>query len=323
MIDIGTKKIPCIDAHAHVLPTVNGLRLKNKRTYSGQCGMIHVVDRDNNYEDYQFFGPEFISTSSPIEVFRRHMELNGIDKAVFPQNFAYGYTYDYLDNVLRSDYGKFQTLGFAYPCDGEERFMAEAREALDKRGYIGLKFEMPDTPFQTDAPENQFVFKTLLERNKYCMIDMGWHDGEWDYPIDMITNTVKQYKDLTFIFPHLGVSYLWKEEEHEHYEHLKKTLDLLNYNDNVWFDISGINFMAADFDDYPHYKCQNVLKLVKDTIGLNHVMWGTDYPCITLKSSYRFGLKWVKDHCDFLTESDKEHLFYKNADQLWFGIKHD
>lgn len=317
MIDIGSKRIPCIDAHTHVFPYINGRRFLNQPTKSTTCGQITVGG-----EPMQFLSPEFADSSSPLNVYEQHMKLCGIDKAVFPQTPCYGPTFDYMDEILRNNPGKYQSIGIAFPCDGEERFMKEAVEALDRRGYIGLKFEMPDTPFQTDDPANAFVFKALADRNKYCMIDMGWGRGEWDFPIDMITNTVKEYRDLTFIFPHLGISHLWDINEFDRFECLSKMLKLMEYNDNVWFDVSGINFIAADFDDYPHPLCQKALKFVRDNIGFERVMWGTDYPCVTLKSKYAYALDYIRKYCDFMTEADKENLFYKTADKVWFGIEH-
>lgn len=315
MINIGGKEIPLIDAHTHVFPKIEGIRFKDKPTRSTSCGKITVGG-----EPMQFLGPAYRDSSSPLDVYETLMELTGVDKAVFPQTPCYGPSYDYMDEVMRSKPGKYMTIGLAYPCDGEERFMKEAREALDERGYIGLKFEMPDTPFVTDDPANAFVFKTLAERGKYCMIDMGWGRGEWDFPIDMITNTVKEYKDLTFIFPHLGISHLWDIEEYKSFEHLQRMLDLLSYNDNVWFDISGIDFIARDIDDYPHPLSQKALRYVRDTIGMDHVMWGTDYPCLTLHATYKQALDYVLKYCDFLTVADKEKLFWKTADKVWFGI---
>ena len=317
MIDIGTKKIPCIDAHTHVFPTIDGIRFRDKKHKSAKYGVTTV-----DGEPVQFLAPEFVDSNSPLPVYEQYMKICGIDKAVFPQSPAYGYHNDFMDQVLNSKPGVYQTTGVAYPCDGEERFMREAVEALDNRGYIALKFEMPDTPFKTDDPSNAFVFKTLMERNKYCMIDMGWHKTEWDFPIEMITNTVREYKDLTFIFPHLGISHLWDINEYEKFECLKKMLALLDYNENVWFDISGLTFITADFDSYPYPYCQKVLKTVKEMIGFDHVMWGTDYPCVTLQSSYAYSLDYVRKECDFLTVEDKENLFYKVADKVWFGIDH-
>lgn len=315
MIRIGSTEIPLIDAHTHVFPKIEGIRFKDKPTRSTSCGKITIGG-----ESKQFIGPAYRDSTSPLDVFETIMELTGVDKAVFPQTPCYGPEYDYMDEIMREHPGKYSTIGLAFPCDGKERFMREAVEALDERGYLGLKFEMPDTPFVTDDPQNAYVFETLAERDKYCMIDLGWGQGEWDFPIDMITNTVKQYKDLTFIFPHLGISHLWDIGEYESFENLKRTLDLLSYNDNVWFDISGINFIARAFDDYPHPYCRKALAYVKQVIGMDHVMWGTDYPCLTLYDTYQHALDYVLKYCDFLTEEDKTKLFWKNADHLWFGI---
>lgn len=314
MIDIGTKLIPCIDAHTHVFPEINGIRLKTKAHKSEKYGVTSI-----DGEPVQFLSPAFENSNSPLPVYERIMELCGVDKAVFPQSPAYGRHYDYMDQVLASRPGRYVTTGLAFPWYGKEQFLKDTADALDNHNYRGLKFEMPDTPFQTDDPEYSYVFDAIQQRGKICMIDMGWHQSEWDFPIEMITNTVKMYKDCTFLFPHLGISHLWDIHEYDKFECLSKMLDLMNYNDNVWFDISGLTFMQ-DWDFYPYPYCKKVLKKVKEEIGFDHVMFGTDYPCLSVRGTYKMALDYVRTDTEVLSDADKENLFYKAANKLWFEM---
>ncbi|MBP5225706.1 MAG: amidohydrolase [Lachnospiraceae bacterium] len=317
MIDIGTKKIPLIDAHVHLFPRMDGFKYKNVPTRSGKYGVVYWGDAPR-----QQFDPSYTDSSSPAEVYLKLMELNGVDKAFIPQTPVYGKHYDYVDSILRAHPGRFATVGLAYPCGTKERFLREAKEALDERGYLGLKFEMPDTPFRADLPEYAYIFETLMERNKLIMVDMGWGDGEWDFPYEIIAKAVKTYKDLTWVFPHLGVSRLWDREEHEvrHYERMKRMFDLMNVNEHIWWDMSSVATSACQrFEQYPYPHFPEVMKTVKEEIGFERVMFGTDYPGTTTKVTYAQCIRTVTDFCDFLTEHDKERLFYQAADELWFG----
>ena len=97
----------------------------------------------------------------------------------------------------------------------------------------------------------------------------------------------------------------------------------MNDNENIWWDMSSVATSACSrFEPYPYAHFPEVMKVVKEEIGFERVMFGTDYPGTTRKVTYEQCIRTVTDCCDFLTEHDKERLFYQTADELWFGIKH-
>ena len=134
MIDIGTKKIPLIDAHVHLFPRIDGFKFVNVPTKSAKYGVVFWGD-----EMHQQMDPAYVDSSSPAEVYLKLMELNGVDKAFIPQTPVYGKHYDYIDSVMKAHPGKFATVGLAYPCGSKERFLKEAEEALD-----AVKADMDD-----------------------------------------------------------------------------------------------------------------------------------------------------------------------------------
>ncbi len=315
MLDIGTKKIPLIDAHCHIWERMHGFRFKDVPMEPIGNGRVRVGEKV-----IQFMAAQFLDSSSPLSVLETELENTGVDKACLLQTPCYGDQSAYVAAAIEKWPDRFVTTGCANPCYGKERFLREAQAVLTQKRCRAIKFEMPDTPFVADDPDNAYIFEFILEHGLYCMVDMGWGKGPFDYPIEAFEKVVKRYKDLTFVFPHLGVSRLWDPAEYTHFESLKRTLGLMDLNPNVWFDIGGLPMLTGGFEEYPYPMANSAFKCVKETVGMEHIMFGTDYPGSTPYCTYQQSIDEIAIHCaDFLTEADKEKLFYQNAEALWFA----
>ena len=313
MIRIGNKDCLFIDAHTHVWDKIHGTRFDGVPNTGLDCGKTLLGDKV-----IQFMPPPFTASRSSIEIYETYMETVGVDKAVLLQTPCYGPQDAYLNNIIARNPGKYVTVGVANPQD-KAAYIATTDLCLGTYKYKGMKFEMPDIPFDLTDPANSFIFEEIEKYNGYCMIDLGWGKGPHDYPIEKMKEAVKNHPNLTFVFPHLGVSRLWDPAEQEHFDALKNTLSMLALNEHVWFDLSGIPMMVDAFDEYPYPTICKALKTVKETIGLDRVMWGTDYPCVTNVCTYKQCIDFVLKHCDFITDAEMEALFGTTALQFWFG----
>lgn len=312
MIRIGNKDCLFIDAHTHVWDKIHGTRFNGVPNVGLDCGKTLLGD-----QVVQFMPPPFTNARSSIEIYETYMELSGVDKAVLLQTPCYGPQSEYLNEIIAKNPGKYVTVGVSNPQD-KETYIRDAELFLGTYGYKGMKFEMPDIPFDLTDPKNAFIFETIAKYDAYCMVDMGWGNGPDDYPIEKMKEIVKRYKNLTFVFPHLGVSRLWDPKEQDNFDALKNTLSMLESNEHVWFDLSGIPMMVESFDEYPYPTIQRALKAFKDTAGMAHLMWGTDYPCVTKVCTYQQCIDYVLKHCDFITNAEMEALFGTTAQKVWF-----
>ena len=314
MITLRGKDMLFIEAHTHVWDNLDGRRFDTCTNKPIACGQTQIGDTV-----YQFLPPEWNDLRSPFEIYQVYEKMLGFDKAVMLQTPCYGPQYEYINAIMAKYPGKYATVGVPDP-QNKQSYLETAKLCLGEYKYKGLKFECPDIPFDMLAPENAFVFETIRDYNAYCMIDMGWDDGPEDFPIAAMQEVVKRYSDLAFIFPHLGISRFWDIKEHQNnYPSLRKVLDMLAFNQNIWFDLSGIPMLVSKFEEYPCPSVGRILKVVKEYKALDRVMWGSDYPTCLKAATYKQLIDCVAKHCDFLTDDEMENIMGKTADKVWFS----
>ncbi|MDO5111594.1 MAG: amidohydrolase family protein [Clostridia bacterium] len=312
MINVRGKDMMLIEAHCHVWTKIHGRRLDTCSVTPLGCGRVAIGE-----EEIQFMPPEWENCCCSIEVLQTYEKLLGFDKAVILQTPCYGEQYDYINSVIAKQPDRYATVGIPNPQD-KASYIETAKLCLGEYGYKGLKFEAPDIPFDMVDPKNAFVFEEIMKYNAYFMMDLGWGDGPYDFPVEDLLTVAKRYPELKIVLPHLGISRMWDPKEHKNYESLKKTLSILELNQNVWFDMSGIPMMVDAFDEYPYPTIANVLREVKKLGAIDRVMWGTDMPTVLKTSTYLQNLTMVTKHCDFLTDDEMENLLGKTAQKVWF-----
>lgn len=312
MIHVRGKDMMLIEAHCHVWTGIHGRRLDTCTVTPLGNGRVRIGE-----EETQFMPPEFVDCNCTIDVLQTYEKLLGFDKCVILQTPCYGEQYEYINSIIAANPDKYVTVGIPNPQD-EASYKATAKLCLGEYKYKGLKFEAPDIPYDMVDPKNAFVYEEIMKYDSYFMMDLGWGNGPYDYPINDLLTVAKRYPDLKIILPHLGISRMWDINEHKNYDSLKKTLSILEHNQNVWFDMSGIPMMVDEFDEYPYPTISKVMKVVKDEGAIDRVMWGTDMPTVLKTSTYKQNLTMITEHCDFLTDDEMENLLGKTAQKVWF-----
>lgn len=314
MIHVRGKDMLFIEAHGHVWEKLHGRRFDTETVVPIGNGRVRIGN-----EEIQFLPPEMTDCSCRIEVMQTYEKLFGFDKVVLLQTPCYGEQYEYINDIIAKNPGKYVTVGIPNP-QVKESYLETAKLCLGRYKYKGLKFESPDIPFDMLAPENQFVFEEIMKYNAFFMVDLGWGDGPNDFPIQDLLEVARRYPDLKMMIPHMGVSRLWDPKEKENLDSLKKTLSILNYNQNVYFDCSGIPMLATRAgESYPWPLMTDVLKTAKAEGAIDRVMWGSDMPTVLVACTYRQHIDCVINYCDFLTDEELENLLGKTANRVWFG----
>ena len=308
MISIKEKQYEVVDAHVHVWKEFHGQRFGDTVVETIGNGRV----RQGDYE-YQFLLPDFQDYSVKIGVLEGYMHMCGIDRALILQNPCYGDQREYIRDIVRSAPEKYRTFGMIDPRKIGE-LANELAVLIKDYACTGFKIEVPDVPFVMDAPEYDFMWRLIQDYDAVIAIDLGWGTGEYDFNIDRLRNVLLRYPNMKVMMAHLGVSMLWDMEQKYPYPELQKTLSLLDINkDNLYYDISGLPNFNGDNTEYPFYRGQEIMRLVKEFCGMDRMMWGSDAPGLLTQCTYQQTLDVVVKHCPFLTEDDLEKLLGKNA----------
>ena len=97
---------------------------------------------------------------------------------------------------------------------------------------------------------------------------------------------------------------------------LRQELEMLNQK-NIWFDLAAVPWNAAD-ESYPFGAALENIKTAKEVIGYRKMLWGSDAPAVILRDSYKELYQYLEESQIF-TEAEKESIFYKNAQEVYFN----
>jgi predicted TIM-barrel fold metal-dependent hydrolase len=90
----------------------------------------------------------------------------------------------------------------------------------------------------------------------------------------------------------------------------------------VYPKLSGFYFVSEV--PHPHRDCHDLARAVYDRFGPDRLLWGSDFPHVTARSSYRQALAMVTEEFDWLTADDRRQILGENAPRLyWSDIKVD
>jgi len=65
--------------------------------------------------------------------------------------------------------------------------------------------------------------------------------------------------------------------------------------------------------DYPYPEAQQLIRGLRDTFGASKILWGSDMPNVERFCTYRQCVDYVRKHCSFLSEEEKELILGRNA----------
>lgn len=289
-----------IDAHSHLWlrqdTTWNGMRIKPLP--NGRSMFLG--------EERQMLPPFMIDGSNTAEVFISNMNYAQVSAAVVVQEFIDGQQNDYLDVVQRQYHDRFFVCGMAdYLTPG---FYAEAENLIDN-GFKGIA--IPAHRIITDkkrvllnSDEMMRMFRLMEEKGIILSITLA--DG--DMQVGELREVIQEYPNLKIAIGHFGMPTVdgWKEQIR------------LAKNDNVMIESGGITWLYND-EFYPFPSAIRAIKEAIDLVGVEKLMWGSDYPrtitAITYRMSYDFILKSKE-----LTEEQKSLFLAENARQFYgFG----
>ena len=294
-----------IDAHSHLWlrqdTTWNGMRIKPLP--NGRSMFLG--------EERQMLPPFMIDGSNTAEVFISNMNYAQVSAAVVVQEFIDGQQNDYLDVVQRQYHDRFFVCGMAdYLTPG---FYAEAENLIDS-GFKGIA--IPAHRIITDkkrvllnCDEMMRMFRLMEEKGVILSITLA--DG--DLQVGELKEVIQECPNLKIAIGHFGMPTVdgWKEQIR------------LAQNDNVMIESGGITWLYNE-EFYPFPSAIRAIKEAIDLVGVEKLMWGSDYPrtitAITYRMSYDFIIKskelTEEQKCLFLAENSRQFYGFGNLIDL-------
>ena len=290
-----------IDAHSH-------LWLRQDTSWNG----MRITPLPNGRsmflgEERQMLPPFMIDGRNTAEVFVSNMNYAQVSAAVVVQEFIDGQQNEYLDIVRRQYHDRFFVCGMAdYLHPG---FYAEAADLIDS-GFPGIA--IPAHRIITDkkrvmlnSDEMMRMFKLMEERGIILSITLA--DGDTQVP--ELREVIEECPRLKVAIGHFGMPTVdgWEEQV------------MLARHDNVVVESGGITWLYnAEF--YPFPSAIKAIRKAIDLVGIDKLMWGSDYPrtitAITYRMSYDFILK-----SDELSDEEKTVFLGENA-RRFYGFDH-
>lgn len=285
-----------IDAHAH-------LWLNQDTVVNGQP----IYQLEPNRSRSMFFGqevqmlpPYMTDGQNTAERFLSNMDYAQVSAAVVTQEFIDGLQNTYLMQVQQRYPNRFFCFGM--PELRKSGFVNEGI-ALVNQGFRGIKIPAARMPQQFLDDEMMQMLRYMEQHDVILGIELM--DG--DAQVAQMEEIIQECPRLKVAIGHFGMVTRpdWLSQIR------------LARHENVYIESGGITWLFND-EFYPFPSAIKAIKEAADAVGMEKLMWGSDYPrtitAITYSMSY-----------DFITKStelsdDEKCLFLGGNARRFYGF---
>lgn len=273
-----------IDAHSHLwLKQDTSVEGKPIRTLSPNGSRSLFFD-----EERQMLPPFMIDGKNTAEVFLSNMDYAQVSAAVVVQEIIDGNQNEYLEQVQKIYPDRFFTMGMASDV--------EQVKELRAKGFKGIAF--PGHRINESLLLLMPVFKYMEEQGMVLSMCLG----ERPEQIAEMAEVIEECPNLKVAIGHFGMVTTPAFESQ---------VKLALKGTNVMVESGGITWLYNS-EFYPYPSAVRSIKQAADWVGMDRLMWGSDYPrtitAITYKMSYDFITKSTE-----LTQAEKEMFLGTNA----------
>ena len=298
------EELMIIDAHSHLWlrqdTSWNGLPIRTLK--NGRSLFLG--------EEVQMIPPFIIDGKNTAEIFLSNMDYAQVSAAVVVQEFIDGLQNGYLREVQRQYPDRFLTCGMAdYLQDG----FYEQVLKLIADGFRGIAIPGHRLMGRSLVSSEMMRMFRLMEAN-HVFLSITLEDG--DRQVEELEEVITACPSLKIAIGHLGMANppqtpCWENESW-------RRQILLARHKNVMIESGGITWLYnAEF--YPFPSAIRAIREAASLVGMEKLMWGSDYPrtitAITYRMSYDFIVKSQE-----LSDEEKRLFLGENA-RRFYGFK--
>ncbi len=275
-----------IDAHSH-LWLKQDTQIDGKRILSLKNGRSIFFD-----EEVQMLPPFMIDSRNTAEVFLSNMNYAQVHAAVVVQELIDGCQNDYLTEVQKNYPDRFFCMGMAWNLD-------EAKDVI-ARGLKGIAY--PGHRMTQPLTELLPIFKLMEENN--MVLSMCLADDEKQ--IAQMREVIQECPQLKVAIGHFGMPTT---------DSFRSQVLLAREGKNVMVESGGITWLYNP-EFYPFPTAIKRIREAADLVGMDRLMWGSDYPRTITAITYRMSYDFVSKSKE-LSEDEKTLFLGENARQFY------
>jgi predicted TIM-barrel fold metal-dependent hydrolase len=303
-----------IDAHAHIIPAINGIK-RGVETTAAKYGRIKW-----NNEEIVFLPPYFKDTTFTLDMLLETMDANGVSKAVLLQNPVLGIINDHIKGAIDLYPDRFAGTIQVDPMDENAisiiKHFASSRqntiklEISEEWGWSGNYLD-----FSLVGKQMMQIWEIVSDQGLNVIIDTGdiFNNG---YQIENIKYIAQKFPDTKIVLEHLG---FYREVIKDNNEAIKRRIEMLSAAKDFENVFLGFSSTAAFInDEYPCIRTVELLREAVDLVGASKILWGSDIPSTFKKYTYQQMIDVVDKHAAFLSETEKDRILFQNAQHIFF-----
>lgn len=291
---------PIIDTHAHLWLRQNAI-VEGKKIETLHNGRSEFMG-----EVRQMLPPFMIDGRNSAEIFLSNMDYAQVSAAVITQEYIDGMQNDYLWEVQQKYPERFLCCGM---IDARSPGYFPQAESLIKQGFRALKIPAQrlitkENRTWLTCDEMMNVFRMMEHNNTILSIDLA--DGAAQ--VAEMDEVIAEFPQLKIAIGHFGMVTRqgWQDQ-----------IKLARHK-NVMIESGGITWLFND-EFYPFKGAVLAIKEAVDLVGVDKLMWGSDYPRTIVAITYRMSYDFII-RSNLLAEEDKALFLGKNA-ALFYGFK--
>jgi predicted TIM-barrel fold metal-dependent hydrolase len=270
----------------------------------------------------QLFPPNLVNNEAPPQRMVAEMNLAEVDVGILQSDHAYGDLNEYFGQAMKDYPGRFVGLAQIWEPEADDPKRLQGLErGIREHGNKGLYFSVePFSLSQQDTTLNDPQLDPLWSLVEKLEIPIFWYLD--DRTIDRVAMFMRRIAELDeWARRHPGIPSLITHglvpAAIIHEIGLPEEVVALLDHPHVFAEI----LFPAKSPDYPYPTGQRQLEHLRDRVGAEKLLWGSDSPVgMTMWCTYRQSLDFIRLHCDFLSQDEKDLILGGNAAGL-FGIE--
>lgn len=266
----------------------------------------------------QFYPPDLENIEATPDRMVAEMNVAGVDAAVLQSDHVYGARINtYYAEAMQRFPGRFIPLAQIREPEANTPDELESLErAVLVQGCKGLYFSVELFAFDGYVDHiDDTKFEPLWDMVRKLEIPLFWYlDPRKQDRVASFMSCIAEanrwaeaHPDIPAVLTHGPVPAAIIHE--------------IGIPDEVWALLQRPNMhvemlMQAKFPEYPFPEGQEMLKQFCVRVGIEKLMWGSDMPYGSMWCTYKQAVDYVRLHCDFLSQAEKDLFLGGNVARL-------